>query len=339
MIRFLNSLFFSAICIFLGCTKHPLGNKTYVKGRQLYHNNAPYFIKGICYHPVPKGKVAREFDKIDLDLDIMVDAGINTIRVYEPIDDVEVLNKISDHGLRLIVGFGYDQEGVYDLKTGSFLDYIKRYRTHPAILFWEFGNEYNYHPEWFENDINNWYEVLNQSITVLKGYDTNAIVASAHGEIPDPFIVEKCKTIDLWGLNIYRWDDPSSVFKEWQNLSQKPMYLSETGADSYMKISNHGFKAGKNYKSQATANVNILKSVMSHSSITTGVCVFSFTDGLWKSGNPEKQDVGGWAPNSSGVPYDGAPNEEHWGVTDIDRNKKDSYYAIQSIYKAENFNP
>ena len=180
---------------------------------------------------------------------------------------------------------------------------------------------------------------MNRSVKVLKAYDPNAIVASAHGEIPTKEILEKCNTIDIWGLNVYRWDDPSPVFKEWQDLSNKPMYLSEAGADSYMKISNHGFEAGKNYKSQAVANTKILNSVVNHPYITSGVCVFSFTDGLWKAGNPDQQDIGGWAPNSSGVPYDGAPNEEHWGITDIDRNKKETYHVIKSIYKSENLNP
>ena len=30
--------------------------KTEVLGRQIYHNDVPYFIKGVCYHPVPKGE-------------------------------------------------------------------------------------------------------------------------------------------------------------------------------------------------------------------------------------------------------------------------------------------
>ena len=60
--------------------------------------------------------------------------------------------------------------------------------------------------------------------------------------------------------------------------------------------------------------------------------MFSFTDGLWKAGNPNQQDVGGWAPNSSGVPYDGAPNEEFWGIVDIDRNKKQTFEVLKERF-------
>jgi len=56
--------------------------------------------------------------------------------------------------------------------------------------------------------------------------------------------------------------------------------------------------------------------------------LFSFTDGWWKAGNPDKQDIGGWAPKSSGVPYDGAPNEEYWGIVDIDRQPKKGWEVV-----------
>ena len=60
--------------------------------------------------------------------------------------------------------------------------------------------------------------------------------------------------------------------------------------------------------------------------------LFQFTDGWWKAGNPDQHDKGGWAPNSGGVPYDGAPNEEWWGIVDIERNKKLTYDVVKEIY-------
>ena len=77
-----------------------------IEGRKIMVNNNPYLIKGICYHPVPKGSNERSFASIDQDLALMVEAGINTIRVYAPIDDSVVLDKINAAGIKLIVGFG-----------------------------------------------------------------------------------------------------------------------------------------------------------------------------------------------------------------------------------------
>ena len=157
-------------------------------------------------------------------------------------------------------------------------------------------------------------------------------MATAHGDMPDKQALASNPNIDIWGLNVYRWDQPQSVFKEWQTVSDKPVYLSEAGADSYMKISKAGFKQGENQRAQAVANAKIIDAVLDRSDVASGIFIFSFTDGLWKAGNPDQQDIGGWAPNSSGVPYDGAPNEEYWGIVDINRNKKETFEVIKERF-------
>jgi endo-1,4-beta-mannosidase len=303
-----------------------------VSGRQLIVDNTPYFMKGVCYHPVLRGETERNFSTIDQDLELISEAGINTIRVYAPIDDIEVLDKIDAAGLKLVVSFGYNQKGVYDILSGTFLDYIMKYKDHNSILIWELGNEYNYHPEWFGGDIQNWYNALSQATDQIHDIDPNHPVATAHGDMPDKQALASNPNIDIWGLNVYRWDQPQSVFKEWQTVSDKPVYLSEAGADSYMKISKAGFKQGENQRAQAVANAKIIDAVLDRSDVASGIFVFSFTDGLWKAGNPNEQDIGGWAPNSSGVPYDGTPNEEYWGIVDINRNKKETFEVIKERF-------
>lgn len=307
-------------------------NVVEVSGRQLIVDNTPYFMKGVCYHPVLRGETERNFSTIDQDLELISEAGINTIRVYAPIDDMEVLDKIDAAGLKLIVSFGYNQNGVYDILSGTFLDYIMKYKEHNSILIWELGNEYNYHPEWFGGDIQNWYNALSQATDQIHDIDPNHPVATAHGDMPDKQALASNPNIDIWGLNVYRWDQPQSVFKEWQTVSDKPVYLSEAGADSYMKISKAGFKQGENQRAQAVANAKIIDAVLDRSGVASGIFIFSFTDGLWKAGNPDQQDIGGWAPNSSGVPYDGAPNEEYWGIVDINRNKKETFEVIKERF-------
>lgn len=307
-------------------------NVVEVSGRQLIVDNTPYFMKGVCYHPVLRGETERNFSTIDQDLELISEAGINTIRVYAPIDDMEVLDKIDAAGLKLIVSFGYNQNGVYDILSGTFLDYIMKYKDHNSILIWELGNEYNYHPEWFGGDIQNWYNALSQATDQIHDIDPNHPVATAHGDMPDKQALASNPNIDIWGLNVYRWDQPQSVFKEWQTVSDKPVYLSEAGADSYMKISKAGFKQGENQRAQAVANAKIIDAVFDRSDVASGIFIFSFTDGLWKAGNPDQQDIGGWAPNSSGVPYDGTPNEEYWGIVDINRNKKETFEVIKERF-------
>ncbi|MBU3926489.1 MAG: hypothetical protein KKB74_01685 [Bacteroidetes bacterium] len=301
-------------------------------GRHFYVNDTLYTIKGICYHPVSKGNSIRSFEHITEDLILMKEAGINTIRVYAPITEVNVLDKIDAAGLKVIIGFGYNQGGQFDILSGTFIDYVKNYRNHPAILFWELGNEYNYHPEWFNNNINNWYSALKKAVEEIHLSDSSHPVSTAHGELPDSNALAQCSNVDVWGMNVYRWDHPGSIFTEWSIRSSKPMYLSEAGADSYMVAGNNGYAMGENETAQADAVRNILEDVFRFPQLCSGVTLFSFVDELWKAGNNNQVDPGGWAPDSSGVPYDGAANEEYWGIVDINRNKKLAYDVVKEKY-------
>ena len=302
------------------------------EGSKLFLNDSPYLIKGICYHPVPKGKEKRSFENLEQDIALMLEAGINTIRVYEPLDDSAVLDQLNSAGIQLIVGFGYNQNGVYDIASGTVLDYVKKYKDHPAILFWELGNEYNYHPEWFGGDIATWYKALNSTAAAIQALDKNHPVATAHGEIPTEEVLNANPNIDLWGVNVYRWDQPGSLIEEWEKRSDLPLYFSEAGADSFMAAEKDSYSAGVNEDAQADATAVILDQIFARKDLINGVALFSFTDGWWKAGNPDQQDQGGWAPFSTGVPYDGAPNEEYWGIVDIHRKKKKAFEVVKAKY-------
>jgi beta-galactosidase/beta-glucuronidase len=319
--------------ILVSCKSNVNYDVVTISGRQILVNGSSYYIKGICYHPVPKGSDERNFSNLTADLALMKEAGINTIRVYAPIEEKEVLDQIHAAGIKVIIGFGYNQGGKNDILSGTFTEYVNRFKNHGAILFWELGNEYNYHPEWFGGDMKNWYTALNNAAEIIHQTDPSHPVATAHGEFPDSLALALCPNIDLWGMNVYRWDNPETIFTEWSAVSSKPMYLSEAGADSYMTIEKDGYQQGENEKAQADATRNILDAIFRHPETCTGVALFAFHDEWWKAGNNDKHDQGGWAPNSSGVPYDGAPNEEYWGIVDIDRNKKMVFDVVKEKFR------
>lgn len=336
----MRELIYIATALFLGisfnsCTsREQVADVVTTSGRQLLVNDEPYLIKGVCYKPVPKGSDKEDFSGLSRDLKLMVEAGINTIRVYSPIKEKAVLDEIHASGIKLIIGFGYNQDGYYDILSGSFIDYVNTYKSHPAILLWELGNEYNFHPEYFEGSLENWYEALNNAAKMIHGSDPAHPVTTAHGELPDSLALTMCPDVDIWGLNVYRWDNPGTIFDEWKAVSDKPMYLSEAGADSYMTISAHGYDAGENELVQADANRIILDEIFDRSDICSGVTLFAFSDEWWKAGNNDSQDPGGWAPESSGVPYDGTANEEYWGIVDINRTKKLTFEVVRQKYSS-----
>ena len=160
------------------------------------------YFKAICYHPVNVGSSQRSWEFIDEDLDLMQEAGISVIRVYMPIQDEKVLDKIADRGMKIITGFGYNQDSVNDIVSGTYLDYIKKYKDHPAMYLWELGNEYNYHPEWFGGDLANWYNSLESAVDAIHGIDSTHLVSSAHGELPDSLALYHGRKLDIWGFNV-----------------------------------------------------------------------------------------------------------------------------------------
>lgn len=324
---------FKSIIIFsLLCSANLFSINVSIVENKLFLDGEPLYMKGICYHPVPKGSTKRNFLTLEEDLVLMKEAGINTIRVYEPIDDINVLNTINDANIKVVISFGYNQNGIYDIISGTYIEYVKKYLDHDAIIMWELGNEYNYNPQWFEGDIDNWYRAMNQASIKIQTIDKNRLVSSAHGDIPDSNALQLGSSINIWGVNIYRWDEPASVFDDWKAVSDKPIYFSEIGSDSYMTKSTNVYKIGINEKAQSDANTIILNEIIDNVAFNEGAFIFQFADGLWKAGNPSIQDTGGSAPNSDGTPYDGTANEEYWGIVDIDRRKKDTFYAIKNIY-------
>ena len=88
----LRIIIYISILISAIYSKHE-NNKVVIENNKLNVNGVEYFIKGICYDPVPIGETKRNFEMIDKDLSLMKEAGINTIRVYSPIDELEILDK------------------------------------------------------------------------------------------------------------------------------------------------------------------------------------------------------------------------------------------------------
>lgn len=282
-----------------------------ISQKKLFVDGNRYYIKGICY-----GR--NGYFNYQQDIPMMVEANINTVRVYAQIFDRAELDAYHSAGIKVIMQVDYN---------GNYEAYVRDYMTHPAVLMWEVGNENNYHPDWFGGNLNNWYRTLEEVATKIKTIDTNHPVATAHGEVPTEIALNSCPSVDIWGMNLYRWDNNIKAIEAFIALSEKPLYISEAGADSYDSRSNI-----EREDLQAQATQNILSGILSKSDVCMGVTLFSFSDEWWKAGNPSQQDSGGEAPNSGGVPYDGAANEEYWGIVKHDRSKKEAYNIVKDLY-------
>ena len=287
----------------------------YVEDRKIYVDGQEYRVNGICYAR-GEGNGENSGYSFNDDIPLLVDANINTIRTYAAITNTAELNAFANAGIKVIMM----------LNENSYTWYVNQFKDHPAILMWEFGNEFNYHPEWFGNNIQNWYNILEDRASTVKALDPDHPVSTGHGEVPNSQALNSCPSVDVWGMNIYRWLSPESAIDELAAMTDKAMYISEAGADSFNINSN-----SENQAQQAQATEIILNAIIDKSDICIGVTLFEFCDEWWKAGNPNQQDPGGF---SNAIPYDNFANEEYWGIVTRDRVPKLSYYVVQEIYEA-----
>ena len=286
----------------------------YVEDRKIFVDEQEYRINGICYARGEGNGENSGFSYTD-DIPLLVDANINTIRTYAAITNSAELNAFANAGIKVIMM----------LNENSYVWYVNQFKDHPAILMWEFGNEFNYHPEWFGNNIQNWYNVLENCASTVKSIDPNHPVSTGHGEVPTTQALTSCPSVDVWGMNVYRWLSPDSAIDELATQTDKAMYISEAGADSFNSNSN-----SENQAQQAQATEIILNAIIEKSDLCVGVTLFEFCDEWWKAGNPNQQDIGGFV---NAIPYDNYANEEYWGIVTRDREPKQSYYVVKDIYE------
>jgi len=287
----------------------------YVEERKIFVDGEEYRINGICYAR-GEGNGENSGYSYNDDIPLLVDANINTIRTYAAITNTAELNAFANAGIKVIMM----------LNENSYTWYVNQFKDHPAILMWEFGNEFNYHPEWFNNNIQNWYDQLENCAATVKSLDPDHPVSTGHGEVPSSQALNSCPSVDVWGMNIYRWLSPDSAIDELAAQTDKAMYISEAGADSFNSNSN-----SENEAEQAQATEIILNKIIENSDLCIGVTLFEFCDEWWKAGNPNQQDIGGF---SNAIPYDSFANEEYWGIVTRDRTPKQSYYVVQEIYES-----
>lgn len=318
-----------------------------------------YIIKGAAWSPASVCTAndpftrQQEFAKwYELDLQMIAMMGANTVYVFldfgvDPGIALPILNTIYKYGLMAVITVDWDGSG--NLKN----EIVEAYKNHPAVLMWAVGNEWNinlYHAKC--PDVSSAANLTENLASAIKGLDPSHPVASIYGEIniagqtPDTqtIVQQRCPSVDIWGLNIYRGDNFSDLFETWKNLTGKPMFISEFGTDSYKTTSYSPVQGYEDESMQKLFEEKLLLDLrnnlvaMKAGKVCLGGCIFAWNDEWWKvktadGGSPCRQDNGGFETwwNHNAHP-DGFGNEEYFGIVKIDRTKKGVYGSIREQY-------
>jgi hypothetical protein len=200
-------------------------------GWQLQVNGQPYYIRGIACNDAlgDKGE--------DL-LALVAQTGANTVRIYGDVTD-DYLNSAQKQGLKVNVGFWFNairqgsQESYLnathrqELKQKA-LDYVRRYKNHPAVLYWTMGNEVFSFTD-------------NEAEKEAYGHFLEDLVLAIHKEDPNHPVLyassyTRCLTdlkkwvpdIDLIGVNVTGGAGAATHWGE-KNGFDKPVVVSEYG--------------------------------------------------------------------------------------------------------------
>lgn len=307
-----------------------------IVGRSIFIDGQLFHIKGVNWNPVGKGDGHPDgldyAGYADQDIALMKAAGINAVRTYERLEDTVVLDKLHAAGIYVfstVLGWWQDDASVVTARVDAAKD-------HPAILAWVLGNEWNYNQLYSDGQLSNEQvrDKLNQAAALIKAADPKHPIATIYGELGDiEAAIDNMPDVDIWGINAYRGKDHAALFTQWRELSTKPMFLGEYGADAW--DSRDG--GSENLAAQAEATTALTQQLIDAyttsdgGGVASGGFIFEWADEWWKAGDPATHDNGGAAPG--GGPYpDGTFNEEWWGIVDIDRTPRPAYEALKALY-------
>jgi hypothetical protein len=297
---------------------------------------AALVLRGVCWNPVPVG--ATHPEGLDyagfaaLDIPLMRDAGINVVRTYEPLTDRAVLDALWAAGIRVI-------DSVYPwggADPSVVTERVRAVADHPAILYYSLGNEWNYNGLYVGLAHDDALALLNEAARLVKLEDPAHPVMTIYGELPSADTIARMPDIDVWGINAYRGISFGDLFDAWSERSDKPMLVSEYGADAY-----NANLPGYDPESQALAAAALTREILARATVPSesggarvlGGTIFEWADEWWKdsAGSPSEQEVGGVAPG--GGPYpDQTFNEEWWGLVDVQRAPRPAYESLRGVF-------
>jgi hypothetical protein len=203
-----------------------------------------------------------------IDGKLMKDMGINTVRFYQPGEDPQAVKTVirdlyQTYGIRSIMGHWlgfweypcpfYAEKEFQEKVKKEVLEMVESLKDEPGILLWILGNENNYsclnlvHP-WSSDEIDQepdpqkqklmrariYYSFVNDIAKEIHKIDPNHPVALGNGELIGLETArEFCPDVDLVACIIYRGKTFGNLFKSLKATFDKPMMLSEFGADCY----------------------------------------------------------------------------------------------------------
>jgi hypothetical protein len=364
------------------------GIKIKVNGNDMIINgmNWDYYPHGTNYmYSLWKQPDAVIKEALEDEMSLLKNMGVNTIRVYTGIPKKWIEYIYTNYGIYTMLNHSFGRYGLtidgnwvpntnyQDAKTREMLlkevkELATEYKDTKGLLLFLLGNENNYGLFWDGAETENipvkdrkstkraqyMYSLFNEGALAIKSIDTAHPVALCNGDLMFlDLIKQECAAVDIFGTNVYRGSSFTDLFERVKKELDKPVLLTEFGADAFNVITNQ-----EDQKSQAAYLKQNWKEIYENASgmgkvgNSLGGFTFQFSDGWWKFGQTKNLDIhdnnaswsnGGY--NKDFTPGENNMNEEWFGICAKGAtNDKGNYQlypraAYYTLKEAHQFNP
>lgn len=298
---------------------------------------APFKMKGVGWSPTAVGQSNdggyRELytQHAGSDAPLMSELHANSVKTYDAFERNGAGNALLDdlysRGIMVVMSVLIAHGSAEGKQYREDVDYFK---NHPAILMWLVGNEFNYNNLYGAGSYAQARAIVQTAIADIHAADPDHPVAVSFGEVPSLAQYNELSQADVWSINLYPGLDFGSRFNNWANLSNKPFFVGEYGADAYDSTRNQ-----ENQSAQSAATTELTEQIRAQysadnpSHCVLGGAIYSLSDEWWKDGNSGGHDTGGF---ENAIHPDGFANEEWWGLVTIQRGKRAAFNALANLY-------
>lgn len=327
------SLFFITIVLLLCdfCAGETEKGKFYIKDNLIYRDAKPFFIKGVCYglnYPKIEKFGQIPIEVFENDFKMMEQAGINAIRVYEPLPEF-MLDLAKKHDLLVVEtilslddGVNYGSKEELEKLKNKALEIVRRDKNKECILMWSLWNDMpfqfgikggNVVPRYSFNQVNSF---IKEIYSAVKAEDPAHLVTASNILNVTSYQLG-FDFLDVIGMNTYLgisdWFDGNFDYdialltaKKLDRISRdyaKPVIITETGYSSFCK--------GYSQQRALRAQINLAYENFA------GLFIFQWADSWDKAGDNTTLDD---------------HIEEHWGIVDGFRKPKPAYDIAAELF-------
>ena len=265
---------------------------------------------------------------LDAEMGLLKNMGVNAIRQYTGVPARWIKYIYENYGIYTMLNhsfgrYGLTLDGVWtpvtdysDPKTQEFLmneieELVEGYKNTPGLLLYLLGNENNYGLFWQGAETEDFpdaeeerafigesrgrpmYRLMNEAAKKMKAMDTSHPVAICNGDVLFiDIIAEECKDVDIYGTNVYRGLSFGDMFQVVKDKLNKPIMLTEFGADAFNAMQNE-----EDQYSQAYYMTGNWKEIYENAAglgkadNSIGGFTFQFSDGWWKFGFDDRKNA------------------------------------------------